>query len=272
MTTLIDIWVPLSIAFIFIIQSTHVDAQFITNQSPSKRPSENEIKLMTFLAEKMNKPCMRIGVGFDWIGDQPRVVLQDDIIGRSILRNFNFGLGSISPVNRFVLALLEPPSQELLNAIMPKIFTERFFIVFCKNKEVLASFLLSKAMSDEENVVAILLKNGAYEVFIRQMFTEMGAPLIKKVMIWRPGTKMKNETEIYPEQMKNLHGAKLEVSSLRYLPEAILTQSRRIWSSKCAWLDAVNCRSDSSRSSSILGSITGGTVFPFLTKFRKIAA
>ncbi|XP_018019213.2 ionotropic receptor 21a-like [Hyalella azteca] len=73
-------------------------------------------------------------------------------------------------------------------------------------------------MREEENAVGMLYNASAWHVYVRQLYTSSGGPLIKKSLTWKPGTPIENQEEIYPEQMKNFYGEKFHISTLDFRP------------------------------------------------------
>ncbi|KAF2354328.1 Ionotropic glutamate receptor L-glutamate and glycine-binding domain [Trinorchestia longiramus] len=182
------------------------------------RLDPNLIQLASSLSSYYDRECLKVSVGIIWT-NETYVVIEDDEVGRTLLRSLKDTTFGVSNKNCIMLLSPQPPSPELLRALLPSGRVKKFFLAFCESKEVLHNFLLNDNMRENENAVGMMRnEDGQWEAYIRQLYTSLRGPKIYRVLRWCPRAAIDYDIEVYPEQMKNFYGEKFRATTLDFLP------------------------------------------------------
>ncbi|CAL4099409.1 unnamed protein product, partial [Meganyctiphanes norvegica] len=118
---------------------------------------------------------------------------------------------------------LDPPSRILsaMTDLQSKYMT-RYFILHVRSLGEAYSVLLDQRLHSEEHVAALVLQEThsghSWYVYTRQLLTPSGKPEIRLANKWTDKRGFINKTELFPEQMGNFWGIKLQGVTLDFRP------------------------------------------------------
>lgn len=117
------------------------------------------------------------------------------------------------------------PAQEVLLTLadpMNKQMT-RHFIVSASDSASAHRFLLDERLRNEEHLAAVVKGTAprggtAWNIFTRQLLHPSGAPEVQKANKWEEKKGLRFASALFPEQMANFYGARLQGVTLDFRP------------------------------------------------------
>lgn len=141
------------------------------------------------------------------------------------LRFMNENTERVTLFSCFTYLFTRPPDPLLLPELIDtqsKRLLTRYFLVNTDNITSATTFLLDERLRKEENVAALTpLRTGnstLWQVLIRQLLHPSGSPQVLTANDWSRSKTLDTTADIYPEQMRDFYGTRLQGVTLDFKP------------------------------------------------------
>ncbi|KAG7162133.1 Ionotropic receptor 93a-like 20 [Homarus americanus] len=186
---------------------------------------------MNVLASKYTSRCLRALVGDAgyWVGhwDHAHVIINPDYSqARNTVDYMNENTEKVTTYSCVTYMMTDIPRPRLLASItdLSKKQMTRYFLAYLNNVQQAHKFLLDDRLKNEEHVAALVkLRNNkkeewSWQVLTRQLLHPSGSPEVHVANMWSQAQGLRERGELFPEQMKNFYGTKLQGVTLDFRP------------------------------------------------------
>lgn len=211
-------------------------ARVLSDEILSHRGEATLARMMDDLAAIYTPRCLWVVVGdaHHWGGDwnhthshsHSHVLLNPSgVQSRSAAVYINKNADELTRYSCVTYMMTDLPDHEVLRALADpanKRMT-RYFLVSVSDSASAHRFLVDERLRNEEHLAAVVkvvapAGGTAWNIFTRQLLHPSGAPHVRKVNKWDEKKGLRLAIELFPEQMANFYGTKLQGVTLDFRP------------------------------------------------------